>query len=448
MKSLPNPTTALTDIVASFVPRVPRALARDRLGPMAFYTGQLGPGGAERQMSRLAVAMQDGFHTSGHIGGVRLLQPPKVCVRHIKQATNSDFFAAILTDNGVDLTVLNDVPLPDSRAVVDERQQGLMALLSVLPEDVMHSILKFAAYFRRNATDVAYIWQDGGVLIGAPAALIAGVPRIVTSFRGLPPNIRPENMRPQYPQFQRTLARVPGVTFSANCVATARAYEEWLDLDLGAVRVIPNAVPDTQPLGAPEDEALWAEVLRRSPDCTQTVLGVFRFDPNKRPELWIEVATRYLETHPEARFVMFGMGTEHAKCAMLVQDRGLADRIFICGVTRSVGYFMTRSDVVMHLARWEGLPNVVIEAQMAGVPVLATPAGGTDEIVDHGVTGFILSQADDPPVAEIVETLGRMLSDDALLKRMGAQAKVRAAARFTIDSVLRKTMSLFLEDRV
>ena len=100
----------------------------------------------------------------------------------------------------------------------------------------------------------------------------------------------------------------------------------------------------------------------------------------------------------------------------------------------------------MHLARMEGLPNVVIEAHLAGTPVLATPAGGTGEILDDGVTGFLLSQSHNPPADEIVAKLEQLLSSPALLEKMGKAAAQHAESPFLIEHILDRTTALFLND--
>jgi glycosyltransferase involved in cell wall biosynthesis len=237
------------------------------------------------------------------------------------------------------------------------------------------------------------------------------------------------------------LARVPGVTFTANSQATAAAYEDWLGLPRGFVGVIPNAVPIPTNEGAPEDQLIWDAVLAASPDCTRTVLGVFRFDHNKRPEDWVRLAADHAGVRPGVRFVILGTGVEHAQCQRLVTDLGMEGRIFLPGATRHVGFFLHRCDLVMHLARHEGLPNALIEAQLAGKPVLATPAGGTAEVVRHGETGILLSDNIVLDRDEVFRSLDHLLQDPDQLARMGLAARRHSGDRFQIDRISRRASS-------
>ena len=430
-------------IVETFMARTPRAVASDGIGPVVLFTGQLGAGGAERQMTRIAAQYRRIWdQAGGQLGRHRLLAPPAVCVRHASPASGSDFFLPILRDAGVDTTILTDLRDPGPSAY-GPRSAGLGDLLDLLPEDILAHTRKLVPYFRARRFDAVYLWQDGGVLAAALAALLAEVPRIVTSFRGLPPNLRPELLRPQMPALYRALVRVPGVRYTANSAAVARAYEDWLDLSPGTIAVVHNVVPTPEPDGAPADREAWARITAASPECSRTVLGVFRFDANKRPDFWIECAADYLRRHADTRFVIVGTGHEFERCRVLRDAAGLQTRVFLPGVTRQVGFYLARADLVMHLARMEGLPNVLIEAQLAGVPVLATPAGGTPEIVADGETGRLLQDAQDPTHDAVTALLETMLGDPARLSGMGARARDRAMAQFEMNRMLEATLGLF-----
>lgn len=431
--------------LVEIVGRDPRPLnLDDGLGRVVLFTGQLGTGGAERQLTRIASEFQKRLLWGHNVGGLRLRGPIEVCVRHATPTNNSDFFLPILRKANVKTSVLNDLAdlhLDDLEDVPAEVRD----MLDLLPDDVLVITLKLVPFFRKRPCQVAYLWQDGGVLAAAFAALIAKVPRIVTSFRGLPPNLRPELYRPQLLPLYKSLAALDHVTFSSNSRAAAALYEEWLDLQSGSVKTIRNATFMIEPEGLPADENWWDDVVQRSPQADRTVLGVFRFDQNKRPLYWVDVAAEVIATRPDTRFVMVGGGFQFSEAQERIAALGLQDKIFLAGVREHVGFFFHKADVVMHLARMEGLPNVLIEAQLSGKPVLATPAGGTDEIVEHGVTGHILSQADDPSLDEISLSLLELLRSKDRLNAMGITAKQTAEPRFLVKSVLDKTVELFTQ---
>ena len=229
-----------TDVIQEIVRKLPVLLSRPRttLGPVSFFSGQLGTGGAERQMTRIASIFQDHYHNQNPLFDA----PTDVCVRHATAASGSDYFLPDLKRAGVETTILADIPKPaqvDFSNVAPE----ISNLLELLPEDICDHTLKLVPYYQQRRTQAAYLWQDGGVLSAALAALLAGVPRIITSFRGLPPNLRPNLFRPELEPLYRTLAHIPHVTFTSNSKSAAVAYEDWLSLRPDSVAVIPNAIP-------------------------------------------------------------------------------------------------------------------------------------------------------------------------------------------------------------
>jgi glycosyltransferase involved in cell wall biosynthesis len=430
---LTNANDGIFDIIAKA--DAPRAFTKAE--NVVFFTGQLGTGGAERQMTRIACAYQNRYDEALPLG-----ISPKVWVKHATASSGADFYRPLLNETGVETSVLaemREVPV----AALEGISEDIKELLELLAPDVLRHTCQLYSKFREDQTDVAYLWQDGGIVQSAIAAVLAGVPRIITSFRGLPPNLRPNLYRDELPVLYTALAHLPHVTFTANSQKAATAYEDWLCLDAGEVIVVPNATPAVLPDGDDTDHAYWSDVLDASEECSKTVLGVFRFDQNKRPLDWIKAAARSIEKRDDTRFIMLGGGALHGECAALIEELGLSKRIFLAGIRSKVGFYMHRADLLVHLAEMEGLPNVLIEAQLAGTPVLATPAGGTDEVVFDGITGHILSDAKDLPVAELDETLERLLADEDELAKLGAAAMTQSGDRFSVETILERTTELF-----
>ncbi len=438
-----KPTALMAQLVYRFRNRIVQPLNCSAIGKVVFYTGQLGAGGAERQFTRISSALAGTFDHQRGAEGLCLGVLPEVCVKHADPGTGSDFFLPVLIKSGVETSVLTKmrVPAPQDLVGIDPE---LVALFELLPPDISTLTMQLIPYFQSRRVSVAYLWQDGGVLSGALAALCAGVPRIIASFRGMPPSVRPEMFRSPMPSFYKALFAIPGVTFSANSISTAKAYERWLDLPVGSIAVVYNAVPPISSAGTPGDEDRWAAIKAASPGRDKTVLGIFRFDPNKRPELWIEMALDYCKRHQDTRFVIVGAGHDFSRCRALIDQAGATGQVFLAGMTSHVGYWLSCANVLMHLARLEGLPNVLIEAQLAGVPVLCTPAGGSAEIVKNRRTGIVLSGGDVPDKAEIQSALERLLNEPVLHDRMSRTAAQYSAGRFDMDQAVERTLLLFV----
>ena len=90
----------------------------------------------------------------------------------------------------------------------------------------------------------------------------------------------------------------------------------------------------------------------------------------------------------------------------------------------------------------EGLPNVLLEAHAAGVPVVATAVGGTPELVVHGETGLLVHAGDD---AALADSMAGLLTDDRRRRVMGDAARTRVREHFTFEVQARGYLALFEE---
>lgn len=397
---------------------------------LVMVTGGLGAGGAERQLSRLAALLQERSADPG-----QAIERIDVLVKEHDPARGGDFFLPDLLKAGVPVCQINDLPpIPAHKQRVLDPDFALM--LKMLPPQVHYGVVRMAPWLREARPHVVSLWQDGGCLYGALAALFAGVPRIQLVFRGLPPNIRANRHKPEYEVLFKALARVPGVEFMTNSHAAAREYAQWLGLPVERFTVLWNAVPALDSAGRPEDRATWEGFVNRTQDATETIGGVFRFESDKRPLVWIRMAARYLRRRPKARFVIVGSGQKLEEARDLVRKLRITRRVLFAGTSSAVGYWYDKMDVKVLLSRFEGLPNVLIEAQQLGTPVVSTPAGGAQECFVEGVTGYILDSAIQPDLDQACDKIAALVD-----RRRASGGEVEAAARamagqFDVDMIL------------
>jgi glycosyltransferase involved in cell wall biosynthesis len=192
-----------------------------------------------------------------------------------------------------------------------------------------------------------------------------------------------------------------------------------------------------------ECERRWNEFVEATGDAEHTIGSVFRFNTDKQPLLWIRFAARYLRRHPKSRFVMVGGGRLLPNAQQLADELGISDRILFVGSSNRVGYWMSKMDVLVLLSRYEGLPNVLIEAQYMGVRVVTTPAGGAAECLIDGVTGHVLECAEKPDLEDIVRSvhdLARRSGDRAVFEG-GGVGRTFLDAHFSIPHMLAQYVS-------
>jgi pentatricopeptide repeat protein len=417
---------------------------RDFLGPVVLINGSLGSGGAERQLTNTAVRLQEAIDAGRPIGGRDVIGPVHVLCRSLHSRAGADFFAPQFEEAGLIVHEYAEMPEFVGRPRLSCVRE-VIEFFDHIPPQMREGLVCTADILRHAAPDVVHIWQDGSVLATGLAALFAGVPRIVLGVRTLPPTDRAERNKPEYEAVYRSLLAAPGVVMVANSHAAARRYESWLSLPTGTVRVIPNGLAALPTEG---DEATLemarAFDARTSPDWF-TIGSVMRLDDNKRPLPWLDAAAALVARRPDVRFVVVGDGPLRQKAIRHAEDLGIADRVLFTGRSSHVGHWLTRMDAFLLLSRHEGLPNVLIEAQFAGIPVVTTPAGGAAETLEIGVSGTLLKSVDDVDPEVVADALLTWERRGAERTELAERIRERALERFSIERMLELTMDAYLD---
>jgi len=124
------------------------------------------------------------------------------------------------------------------------------------------------------------------------------------------------------------------------------------------------------------------------------------------------------------------------------EELGIAHRCLFVGKSRNVGYWLSKMDALGLTSRFEGLPNVLIEAQLSGIPVISTPAGGAAEAFIPNQTGFLLGSTEQPQLAQFLGHFMTLANNSAQREVMGKAAAAFAAETFAMESILPKTLHL------
>ena len=152
----------------------------------------------------------------------------------------------------------------------------------------------------------------------------------------------------------------------------------------------------------------------------------------------IAAATSVLERHPDVRFVVAGDGELRGELEQLAAPLG--DRFEFLGERRDVPDLLASFEVFAFPSHFEGLCLAVIEAQAAGVPVVATPVGGIRETVVEGETGFLVPVGDPQALAERISWCLDHAGRGTERRRRGARTR-RRAVRHRADGRARRSRS-------
>jgi glycosyltransferase involved in cell wall biosynthesis len=126
----------------------------------------------------------------------------------------------------------------------------------------------------------------------------------------------------------------------------------------------------------------------------------------------------------------------------LAGQLGLGARLRFLGLRNDVPQLLAGVDVLALTSRWEGLPNVVLEAMATGAVAVATDVGGCREVIVADETG-VLIEPGRPELA--AAALGRVLDDQERARAMAARARQRVEAEFSVESMAARTADAYLD---
>jgi glycosyltransferase involved in cell wall biosynthesis len=135
---------------------------------------------------------------------------------------------------------------------------------------------------------------------------------------------------------------------------------------------------------------------------------------------------------PGARFLLVGDGPERPVLEARIASRGLGKTVFLLGTRFDVPAILSRVHAACLPSRGEGFANALIEAMAAGLPAVATGVGGNGELVEDGVTGFVVPSGDAHALAA---RLCDLLSDRERARRMGALARRKASRELSLSAM-------------
>jgi glycosyltransferase involved in cell wall biosynthesis len=297
---------------------------------------------------------------------------------------------------------------------------------------------------RHHCPAVVHCWLEMPTIIAALAACALGVPRVVLGLRNALGHMQTSGYTDEIKTFLASaypaLARNPSVVILNNSAIEAQNYARAFGLPRKTIRTLYNGFsPDT--LRKPAAHEILEFRKRLGLDADTPVVGsLMRFARQKDPELWIDVAAEVAAAKPHARFLLGGHGEMENTITARIKALGLTERVILLGPVENISLFYCAVDVVVLTSLAEGTPNVLIEAQAAGRPVVAPDVGGVAEAMVDGLTGHVVTARSAKALAKAVLAV---LDDQAWRKNAAIEGPAFVAKRFSIDRMLRETLEAY-----
>ena len=267
--------------------------------------------------------------------------------------------------------------------------------------------------------------RRGADVLGGLAARRAGVPAVLSR--------RVDNPEPRwwarwkYRRYARVVCISQGI--AEVLISEGVAPER--------IRVIRSAV-DALPWTTPASRAEFCAEFGLRPD--RLLVGVTAQLIARKGHSVLLQALATLPQRQQLDVVFFGQGPERAALEQDVATRGLGGCVHFAGFRKDLPRWMGCLDLLVHPAFMEGLGVSLLQASAAGVPIIASRAGGMPEAVRDGENGLLVPPGD---VGALRQALQRLIDDTELRRRLGRGGPELIAREFSVDHMVEGNLALY-----
>jgi glycosyltransferase involved in cell wall biosynthesis len=289
--------------------------------------------------------------------------------------------------------------------------------------------LRLRSLIQRIGPDIVHLHSRRGadVLGGLAARLARPAPPVVLSRRVDNPE-SPLWVGIKYRLYDRVVTISQGIR--------RVLLEEGLSPE--KVVCVPSAV-DERPYAQGCDRAVFERELGLGPG--QRPVGVIaQLIERKGHRYLIEALGPVLARHRDVRVLIFGKGPLREQIQSQISAAGLQERVRLVGFHPDLARVLPCLDLVVHPALMEGLGVALLEAAAAGVPVIASRAGGMPEIVRDGENGLLTPPGD---IVALRQALEALLDDPGRARAMGQRGRQIVAEHFSIDAMVEGNLAVY-----
>ncbi len=358
---------------------------------------QLGRGGAERQL----MLLQQGLEKSGIINTILSIYP--------------------------DIDILADFSTPRMHYVIGKTHKFDFSTL-----------FRMAQRIRKEEPDIVHTWLPASNLIGTIAAKIACKGVIINSVRSIDDFKAPLRLA-----IERMLHKYV-TTVTVNSCRIRDYLIENEGLEPSKIKVIYNGLAKRyfEPVDQHVQDALFEELgIDNSVEVITIIANLNEL--NKCHDVFLKAASIINKQKTDTIFLIVGAGRLEYHYKKLCHQLSIDDVVKFLGSRRDVREILSITSLKMLTSRIEGLPNVLIEAMAAGVPVVTTDAGGCREAIgSNGLCGAVVPVGDYEAIADAAL---KILNDSSKRKAMKIQCINRAASLFSADKMVQNYLMLYEE---
>jgi glycosyltransferase involved in cell wall biosynthesis len=294
------------------------------------------------------------------------------------------------------------------------------------------AFLRLKRHIASLRPDLVHTWLFAANSYGRAAALAAGVRHIVAAERCVDPWKVWHELA-----IDRWLARrTDRIVVNSSGV---RDFYVRHGLPQEKFVVIPNGISAPPPTDISREE-LHSEL--GLPTGARMIGAVGRLWPQKRIKDLIWAADLLKVIRDDVHLLIIGDGPHRRRLEQFRRQVRIEDKVHFLGHRSDVPRLMPHFDLFWLGSEYEGLPNVIMEAMIAGVPVVATDISGNRDLVVPGETGYLVPVGDR---AALARQAVKLLDDAELARRLGEAGRRRVLEEFSVERMVERHVQLYRE---
>ena len=178
----------------------------------------------------------------------------------------------------------------------------------------------------------------------------------------------------------------------------------------------------------------------------QHIVSCGRLHRQKNHTLLIRAFAKLADKYPQENLLIYGKGDLESSLNQLIEQLGLQKRVFLMGQSTDVAKVLSQAKLFVLSSDYEGMPNALMEALVAGVPSISTdcPCGGPRELIQHGKNGLLVPCNDENA---LVRAMDQLLSNPQLAAKMGENAR-HGAQQFKPEIIVKQWEEFLQKDTI
>jgi glycosyltransferase involved in cell wall biosynthesis len=170
------------------------------------------------------------------------------------------------------------------------------------------------------------------------------------------------------------------------------------------------------------------------------VVAVSRLSYEKGLDILLHAWTEVTARLPDARLHLVGDGPLRPRLDSVARTLGVSDSVRLLGLVEDVRPFLAEAHSYVHPARWEGMPNALLEAMASGLPCVATRVSGSEDLIVNGASGLLVPPEDPAALSQALLTL---LGDTVRARALGMAARERVEHHFNDRELIDRLAALY-----